>query len=298
MNFLSAFLMTFKTFTSSEELLDLLDNRFDMPKPANPSKQQMEKFISTRLIPIHLRICNLLKCWITSFPEDFAETELQNKIYGLIDTWVEKNSKIQVAAQGVKTTFENKLQKPLPTPENRYLGFLFGSDEPEEVLAAFKGKGVLDFTEDLIAQQITLIEQNFFASIRARECLVENWELEVMEQQAPNIFAMKENYEYTRCWTITQVLEQSELQKQYSALTALVTIAEKLLGNKNFSSSMAITAGLQFLYEKYPEIWEWVPSVILDKYKELELLLKTPKRIKVLETGDSSCIPFIGTFNA
>lgn len=292
MNFLNAFLMTFKTFTSSEELLDLLNNRFDMPKPANPSKQQMEKFLSTRLIPIHLRICNLLKCWINGYPEDFIDTALQQKFYELINSWASSNPKIKAPTQGVKTTLEKKLQIPLPTPECRFVGFLFGSEEPE----AIKGKGILDFPEDLIAQQLTLVEQNFFASIRPRECLCEEWEESEMEKVSPNILAMKHNYECTRLWAVTQILLLTDLKQQYSALTALVTIAEKLLGNKNFSTSMSITSGLQFLSDKFPELWEWVPSVIIDKYKELELLLKMPKRIKVLEKKDTgvSCIPLIG----
>lgn len=294
MNFLWAFLMTFKTFTSSSELLDLLNNRFDMPKPANPSKQQMEKFISTRLIPIHLRICNLVKCWINVYPEDFLEDGVQEKFYGFIETWAKANPKIKTTTQGVKATLEKKLSEPLPTPECRYLGFLCDAEESEELIAFYKDKSVLDFPEELIAKQLTLIEQNFFSSIRPRECL---WENDLTEEISPNILALQQNVDQTLLWTITQVLEQSELQKQYSALSSLVIIAEKLLGNKNFSTSMAITSGLQKLREKYPEIWEWVPAVILEKYKELELLLKMPKRIKLLEKGDATpVIPFIDIY--
>jgi len=243
----------------------------------------MDKFISSRLIPIHLRICNLLKCWINGYPEDFFDTAMQSKFYELITAWASLNPKIKPTTQSVKTTLEKKLQEPLPTPECRFLGFLHGNEDSEEVAAFYQGKGVLDYTEDLLAQQITLVEQNFFASIRPRECLCEDWEPHVMETVAPNIFAMKQNFEITRLWTITQVLQETELQKQYSALTACVIVAEKLNGNKNFNSAMAITSGLQFLKEKFPEIWEWVPSVVFEKYKELELLLRMPKRIKVFE---------------
>jgi len=298
MNFLNAFLMTLWTFSSSTEVLELLDNRFNMPKPANPSKQQMDKFVSTRQIPIHLRICNLIKTWINNYPEDWQDnSELQEKFYNYMSEWAKVNPKIKITTTGVKTALEKKMAEPLPTPECRFLGFLHGEDETEELAEFYKGKGVLDFPEDLLAEQITLIEQNFFASIRGRECLCTNWsDYDEMERVAPNILAIRQNFDATRRWAISQVIEQTELQKQYSALTVLVTIADKLLTMKNFNSSMAITSGLQYLHETYPEIWEWIPLVIFDRYKELELLLKAPRELRKFDKGDAvPIIPFIDT---
>ena len=296
MEFLWAFLMTYQTFSNAGELLDLLHNRFDMPKPANPSKQQKDKFMKTRLMPIHLRICNVVKCWISTYPSDFFDEELQSKVINITNEWAEMNSNIKAPIDQIKDTLEKKLSEPLPTPECRFIGFLADTEESEELQSFYKGKGVLDFTEELIAEQLTLIEQNFFSSILPRECLCETWEFDEMSEKAPNLLAMKENYEQVRCWAITEVIEQEDLQKQYSILTSLVSVAEKLWGMKNFSTSMAITSGLQFLNEKFPEIWEWVPAVILSKFKELEGFLRVPKKIKLHEKGDGSVIPLIDTY--
>jgi hypothetical protein len=59
---------------------------------------------------------------------------------------------------------------------------------------------------------------------------------------------------------------------------------------------MAIAQGLQQLNAEYPELWAWVPVEIIDKYKELELLLKFPKRLKLLEKAEEKVptIPLIG----
>ena len=59
---------------------------------------------------------------------------------------------------------------------------------------------------------------------------------------------------------------------------------------------MGITSGLVYLKQEFPQLWEWVPSVVIEKYKELELLLKSPKRLRLLEKNDeqASTIPFIG----
>lgn len=50
-----AFLMTYRNFSTPHDFLDLLITRYNMPFPKNPSKQQLTKFTSSRLIPIRLR---------------------------------------------------------------------------------------------------------------------------------------------------------------------------------------------------------------------------------------------------
>jgi len=184
------------------------------------------------------------------------------------------------------------MSDPLPTPECRFVGFLYGDS------SEYDGKTVLDYDEETLAQQITLIEQNFFSSIRPRECLCTNWEPEAMDTQAPNILALKQNYDVLRRFTCTQILSQPTLETKYRAVTTLVLVAEKLLGYKNFTSSMAITQGLQQLNAEYPELWAWVPVEIIDKYKELELLLKFPKRLKLLEKAEEKVptIPLIDLY--
>ena len=61
---------------------------------------------------------------------------------------------------------------------------------------------------------------------------------------------------------------------------------------------MAITSGLQHLHETFPEIWEWIPLVILNRYKELEIFLRAPRDLRKLnEKTDATTpvIPFVGT---
>ena len=55
MNYMMAFLMSYRTFTTPSELLEFLDSRFNMPKPKNPSAGQAARFLKERMLPIHLR---------------------------------------------------------------------------------------------------------------------------------------------------------------------------------------------------------------------------------------------------
>jgi len=87
--------MTFPTFMSQTEFLDLLDKRFNMPKPKNPTKGQAARFASQKQIPIQLRVFNLLKFWIDKYGVDFAEDPaLGKRCIELVEGWIEANEKM------------------------------------------------------------------------------------------------------------------------------------------------------------------------------------------------------------
>merc|ERR1711976_503699 len=84
MDFLNTFLMTFRTFTTSNELLDLLINRFHMPQPKAPTKEQAKNFRNEKLIPIRFRVFNVLKEWTNRYSVDFKDTVLVERILDLL----------------------------------------------------------------------------------------------------------------------------------------------------------------------------------------------------------------------
>ena len=84
--------MSIKSISTPMKILELLDNRFNMPRPKNPSKQQKAKFHSTRMMPIHARIFKLLTAWVNYYPEDFIlDTDFQNRVLELTHKWCETN---------------------------------------------------------------------------------------------------------------------------------------------------------------------------------------------------------------
>ena len=231
--FTSSYLLCYQTFTDAFRILELLDNRFQMPRPANPSKQQMAKFQSSRMIPIHLRIVNFLRAWLNAYPRDFIEnTELQQKLRDFIQTWSESNPLLKQAVDGLRKVLDKKLMAPLPTPECRYIGFLNenaeeSSNDDENNSSSSKPLSLFDFDDDLIAKQFTLIEQNFFSSISARECLCPNWDdVKQMETDSPNFAAMKLNSEIVKRWVCTEVLRQPDNESRYRCFSILICVAE------------------------------------------------------------------------
>lgn len=72
-DYLAAFLMTYRSFSTPKQLLDLLILRFDTPVPINCLQEDLQRFKEQRLTPIRLRVANVLKNWIDKHFHDFME---------------------------------------------------------------------------------------------------------------------------------------------------------------------------------------------------------------------------------
>jgi hypothetical protein len=106
-----AFLMSYPTFTTASEFMDLLNNRFHMPKPKNASKQQMSRFQNSRMMPIHYRIVNVLKNWISIYPEDFMnDPSCHSRLLELAHEWSETNTLLKPAFDGITKTLEKRVR--------------------------------------------------------------------------------------------------------------------------------------------------------------------------------------------
>lgn len=72
---LYAFLLTYRSFTTPEELIDLLIDRYNTPPPPAYEKdmQDFNCFKEQLLFPMRLRICQVLKHWIDHHAYDLRE---------------------------------------------------------------------------------------------------------------------------------------------------------------------------------------------------------------------------------
>ena len=69
--FMQTFLLTYRSFSTPMEILELLICRFHIPIPKNLQGNQLEEFTKTKLKPIQLRVYNFLKTWLMYYFNDF-----------------------------------------------------------------------------------------------------------------------------------------------------------------------------------------------------------------------------------
>ncbi|CAF3768719.1 unnamed protein product [Rotaria sp. Silwood1] len=93
--FVKSFLMTYKSYCTPLELLNLLIERYNIPEPASAylyTEQQLKKFRKEYIQPIKLRVLNVIRQWVDKYFNDLIESndhvleQLQTFLQSIPDT--------------------------------------------------------------------------------------------------------------------------------------------------------------------------------------------------------------------
>jgi len=83
----TAFLLTYRSFTTPAELLGLLITRYNVPEPRKLSEKDREVWVKNKQNPIQLRVFNALKAWLQTHFYDFSsDTSLTSTLLDFINT--------------------------------------------------------------------------------------------------------------------------------------------------------------------------------------------------------------------
>jgi len=278
MQFVWAFLTTYKEFSNPDELLDLLVMRFKMPKPKNPSKQQMDTFTRTEMVPIQFRIINVIKCWInTYYADDFADNDsLRQRVESNVEDFKQFNPIAAKAADQLTAALKKQAEEePAPEPEL----FVFGSGTEEGT------QTIVDFPEAEIAATLTLLDHEYLSCITAREiALTKSFEKEEVAEGAPHVHAWLAHTSTVRRWIATEVVRQGNVDHRANVLSFLIRLVTKLMSMRNFNSAMTIMAALKDIQGEIEPTWAFVADDIISKFKEL--IKMTAGQVKDLEKTD------------
>ncbi|KAJ1028753.1 hypothetical protein NDA16_001918 [Ustilago loliicola] len=87
--FSTAFFLCFRMFTSPQELLDVLVARFDLKPPADlaMSEADMTRWNDKKLVPVRLRVLNLLKNWLENHWNPSTDRIILQQLIPLAERW-------------------------------------------------------------------------------------------------------------------------------------------------------------------------------------------------------------------
>eukprot|EP01129_Flabellula_baltica_P014536 TRINITY_DN6981_c0_g1_i1.p1 TRINITY_DN6981_c0_g1~~TRINITY_DN6981_c0_g1_i1.p1 ORF type:complete len:1107 (-),score=304.83 TRINITY_DN6981_c0_g1_i1:11-3331(-) len=162
---LGPFLCTFRAFSNSEELLNLLIQRYLMPEPKDKSTSTLESFTNHVRVPIFLRVFNVLKIWISTHWYDFEANEnVKQTLLDFINGPFMENS-----TNFARTMLDliAKLESPVPREI---------SNPPEPIMPDASltpdTACILDFDITEIARQLCLITQRYFGDVQPNELIL------------------------------------------------------------------------------------------------------------------------------
>ncbi|BGP40628.1 cell division cycle-related protein [Rhodotorula kratochvilovae] len=293
-SYLSAFLMTYRTFCTSHQLLDELIDRYTMHEPEELTGDEFKEWELKKLRPVRARVTNLLKAWVREYMdnEDLDRELLQRIREFALNTMTEKGQSLQIC-KSVDERMQGAARRPV--------GNLAPGPLPPPILPRNLKKFKLTDIEPLeLARQLTIMDGRLFQRITAQECLGKAWPKQ-FGGEAANISAMIDMSNAVTRWVTETILAQDDLKKRATIIKHFVALAERCLSLNNFSTLIHIIAGLNSTpIHRLRRTWEAVSQKAMITLGALNNIMRPDKNYKeyrdILRKSAPPCVPFLGVY--
>lgn len=241
MNYISNFLLTYRSFCSSEQLLDLLETRYNLSCPEGLSPQEKAVWEEKKLKLVRLRVFNVLKNWLDAYYNE-DDSVVLDRLLVFTHTCIRRtlkfsNGQLEALIERRRNAVENgglkKMILTLPAP-------------PEPILPKNKRMfRLLDLEPLEMARQLTIMDFKLYSAIRPIECLDKAWSNED-SNVAVNIRSSIEYCNQVTSWVSDVILSQRDIKKRSILIKYWVQVAE--VSQFNFYTIRII---LHWLYRNF-----------------------------------------------
>ncbi|KAG0226666.1 hypothetical protein BGW41_004106, partial [Actinomortierella wolfii] len=301
-NFIATFLLTYRSFASTEQFFTLLFRRFTISPPPGLEPHELEKWTEKKLTPIRLRVVNIIKQWLENYyledePEDrqalvkikeFSESALMRETMSFPALQLIKLVEKRETSDGSfrKMVLNLSTQAPPPITPRNLKKIKFLEVDPLEM-----------------ARQLTIMESAIYNKIKPVECLGKAWASEDPEiaAKAVNIKKMIDISNSFANWISEIMLTEKDVKKRVAIIKHLIILAEKLRQLNNFSMLAAATAALSSSpIHRLRRTWELVPTKSMNALQALQQVTSSAKNWaeyrQELHSVNPPCVPFVGVY--
>jgi len=297
-SFTQTFLLTYRSFASSMEVIDALIKRFCIkPPPQLTNPQDLKIWNEKKAMPIRLRVCNVLKSWIETYSLDLQGNADDAKAMNVVRQFCGSQ------ANGEHATLVNAIMKAFEKRDTggQKLLLNLSKEAPPPILP--KNLNYIRF-RDIdpleIARQLTIMESKTYTQIQPIECLNKAWS-EKENSPAINVKAMIEFSNKTTGWVATAILRENDLKRRAEILKHFILVADKCYNLNNFNTVMSILAGFNSSpIHRLKRTWEQLNKKTTDIFENLERVINPQKNYaqyrENLHSVNPPCVPFLGVY--
>eukprot|EP00112_Aurelia_sp_Birch-Aquarium-sp1_P024992 Seg811.3 transcript_id=Seg811.3/GoldUCD/mRNA.D3Y31 product="Ral guanine nucleotide dissociation stimulator-like 1" protein_id=Seg811.3/GoldUCD/D3Y31 len=292
--FFVCFLCTYKTFAPTEDVLDLLLQRYRTIK----HEVQAGKLEMQCANTVFSGICRVLSVWLDHYPGDFDEPPYYPSLHKIINFVKNDVDRQQDKNLCVKT--EKLLDKLSVSPfacEDPYAFKFCNCDTPvgctcdvnssptykNEPINIHEDTHITSFATSLVAEQLTLVDSELFRRVVPRHCLACFWSKrdQLKGSRAPvTIKATVDHFNAIVMAVTTTILDavglKTKLKDAHARSKVIATwieIARECRNLKNFSSLKAIVSGLQSTsIHRLKKTWPLLSKETQALYDELSMI--------------------------
>jgi son of sevenless-like protein len=257
-SFNNAFLLTYRSFTSSAELCELLVQRFNIEPPNGLTLAELQVWTQQKQKVIRIRVMNILKRWLEQFwaePNDETTKTLVDKIRTFAEVAIPT---VQTPAlQGLIELIEQRRRNEEGRPNSQRIS-IQSADIPQPLLPKkMKKLKLVEINPIEVARQLTLIEYQLYSKIRLDECLNKAWQrkknVDAGERElAPNIRALIQHSNQLANWVGGMILAKDDLKKRVRVIKHFVEVADvpiSLAPLGTLTLSLTLSVDMPFLPE-------------------------------------------------
>ncbi|KAJ6620811.1 ras guanine nucleotide exchange factor domain-containing protein [Mycena sp. CBHHK59/15] len=293
--FIKAFLMTFKSFTTVDDLFDLLVQRFWIQPPPKLTPTEREEWGKLKQLVIQIRVLNTFKSMVVD--DDVLEKDdlfILDRMKEFITT--EEVARFPAAKQLLILIERaqkggDSMIKMVTAPQ--------GVPPPPLVPKSNKKLKLLDIEPLELARQLTIMESQLYQRIRPMECLQRAREQRT--ENIDNITVVIQTSNKIALWVAESVLSKEDSRRRAGAVKHLISVADRCRTLNNFSTMAAITAGLNTPpIRRLKRTWEQVNQRYMAQFGACEMTIDSNKNFTKYRSMMTSvippCVPFIGVF--
>lgn len=263
-SFITIFLSTYRSFTTTGRVLDILSDRLENP-PGDSERSQIRQSFNKA-------VCTVFSTWLSEYPEDFKSLGGPSRLLRLAPLLPhDSSSAADLRARFLRIAEELSEKALLPDTHKDQTSFT----SPPPDASKFEPTSILGFCGALIAEQLTMIETELFVRLVPYHCLGSLWsqrDKKGREGVCWSVRATVRQFNKLANAVLASCLWPTKLRSQQRArlLEKWISVAEACRARKNFSSLYAIVSALKSNpIHRLRKTWQDTDREALRKYEEL-----------------------------
>jgi len=266
----------------------LLIERFLIPKPKISNAEAVNLFQKNVVKPIKMKILKVFETWMNDYwPIDFKEDVNLREI---LSDFLNGQLNFQ-QTQNQSSSSEDAdidLERMLIIANHKFLSMSSGGSHlsasgptltNRKMMMSLKKEKVIErgslfsFSAKELAQQLGLLEFSQFKSIEPLGYLTF-----LETHKSHQIEKVLERSEQTTRWACSEILKETNLEKQSQIIQQLFQIAKCCMNENNFNTAEEILSALAMETVKSIEsVWAIIPESVLQDLQEVRLLMEQSK---------------------
>nr|GAT61374.1 predicted protein [Mycena chlorophos] len=232
--FKDIFLTTFRTFTTANQLFDLLVARYQMERPEGLSDEQALEWRDKMQLPTQRRILTLFTMWLQDHRLLEEEPHIAQRLTDFL-TQITEPPPLALTAKLIIRSIED-------------LTFA-NPDDASPTVPPRKGRKTKNHKNELlrldpsdIAEQLALLEFKLYVKITVQECIA--YSKTQTGKKVERLTAFCSTHDKLAAWVKTSILTNDALGKRADTVDFWIKVAEKCRNLNNFASMSAVINAL------------------------------------------------------